>query len=186
MRQTYEHYRDDWNERRKRLLLLGALRRPHYQRAFEPGCAFGNLSALLAPRCGQLIATDHDGLAVARARELLAHLDNVYVCTMRVPRQWPGGRFDLIVLGELLNYLPREEVRCVADQALRALEPNGEIVACHWRHRTPETGLGGDEVHAELHAALPLQHCLRHQEADFILETWSLERSTAKAGTCAA
>ena len=141
--------------------------------AFEPGCAFGNLAGALAPRCDHVVAADRDALAVARARDLLAPLDNVHLSTMRVPHEWPQGRFDLIVLGELLYYLSRAEIRQVARRALQSLEPNGEVVACHWRYAVPETGISGDEVHAELHGALPLQFALRHQEPDFILESWS-------------
>jgi len=173
MRQTYEYYRDAWHERRKRQLLLSALRRPHYQRAFEPGCAFGHLTSALAQRCENVVATDHDELAVAQAQLDLERQANVYLSTMHVPAEWPQGRFDLIVLGEFLYFLPRDEIRAVAQRALQSLQPNGELVACHWRSPMPETGLGGDEVHAELHAALPLQFALRHQEADFILESWS-------------
>jgi len=179
MRPTYEHYRDAWHERRKRQLLLSALRRPHYQRAFEPDCAFGHLTGALAQRCEHVVATDRDEQAVAQARLDLLQMSNVHLSTMRVPEQWPHGRFDLIVLGEFLYYLPRDEIRAVARRALQSLQPNGELVACHWRNPLPETGMGGDEVHAELHAALPLQFALRHQEPDFILESWSRNESAS-------
>ena len=180
MRPTHDFYRDDWCERRKRQLLLSALRRPRYQRAFEAGCAYGNLTVLLAPRCEQLVAADHDELALARAREALTACDNVYLSTMQVPAEWPLGRFGLIVLGEFLYYLPPEQIRQVARSALQSLEPGGEIVACHRRQPVPETGISGDEVHAQLHAALPLAFGLRHQEADFILESWLRENAFAR------
>lgn len=179
MRLSYEQCRDDWFERRKRLLLLSALRRPRYQRVFEVGCAYGILTAALAPRCEQLIATDHDRHALVHARAMLAAQSNVCLSTMRVPDEWPQGRFGLIVLGEFLYYLPRTEIRRVARRALLSLDAGGEIVACHWRHAVPETGISGDEVHAELHAALPLDFGLRHQEAEFILESWSSESEFA-------
>lgn len=181
MHLTYEYYRDDWNERRKRSLLLGALRRPRYRRAFEPGCGFGNLTNALAQRCDALLASDHDALGVARARELLAPHHNVQLCTMHVPQEWPQGRFDLIVLGELLYRLSRAEIRQVAQCALQSLDVHGEVVACHWRHAAPATGISGDELHAELHGALPLQLALRHQEPDFILETWSRDDAATLA-----
>jgi SAM-dependent methyltransferase len=173
MRMTFEHYRDDWFERRKRLLLMGALRRPHYQRAFEPGCGFGNLTADLAQRCDNIAATDFDQATIARAWRFLAHRHNVHLSTMYVPRRWPSGRFDLIVLGDFLYYLPLEDIRRVAVLALQSLLPRGEIIACHWRHAVTETGVSGDEVHAELSKVLPLQFGLRHQEPDFILESWA-------------
>ena len=173
MRQTYEYYRDAWHERRKRQLLLSALRRPRYQRVFEPDCGFGHLTRALAQRCENVVAADRDELAVAQAQLDLGQMPNVDLSTMRVPEEWPQGYFDLIVLGEFLYYLTRDQIRAVARCALQSLEPNGELIACHWRQPMPESQIGGDEVHAELHAALPLQFALRHQEADFILESWS-------------
>jgi len=185
MHRTYEYCRDDWTERRKRLLLLSALRRPHYRRAFEAGCAFGHLTQSLAQRCDEVIAADADEAALAQARALLAPQVNVYLSTMHVPQVWPLGHFDLIVLGEFIYHLSRAQIRQLALRAQQSLDPNGEIVACHSRLTIPGTGLSGDEAHAELHTALPLQYALRHQEADFILETWSRESPVALS-VCAA
>jgi len=92
---------------------------------------------------------------------------------MHVPQRWPSAQFDLIVLGDFLYYLPLADIRRVAALALHSLAARGEIIACHWRHAVQETGVGGDEVHFELSKVLPLQRALRHQEPDFILESWS-------------
>ena len=49
---------------------LAALPRARYRRALEPGCSIGVLTALLATRCDEIVATDvvDDALAGARAR----------------------------------------------------------------------------------------------------------------------
>src|SRR5581483_3911309 len=118
---------------------------------------------------------------VARAREIMGLRRNVYISTMRVPQEWPPGHFDLVVLGEFLYYLPPPEIRRVAEHAAASLLEGGELVACHSRRAVADTGLSGDDVHTELHAALPLKHVFRHQESDFVLETWWQERCALAA-----
>jgi len=89
--------RERWYERRKRALTLAMLPDERYVRAFEPGCANGELTAALAPRCGALLAADLSEEAVALARRRVAHLSHVHVERRAVPDDWPdeptdGGR----------------------------------------------------------------------------------------------
>ena len=65
-------FRNRWYERRKRLLTMALLPRERYRRAFEPGCANGELSAQLAARCDSLLATDLNETAVRLASERVA------------------------------------------------------------------------------------------------------------------
>lgn len=67
-------------ERRKYALTLAALPRAHYRRAFEPGCANGALSELLAERCDELFCCDLVEATVERARQRLrpfAHVRSI-------------------------------------------------------------------------------------------------------------
>lgn len=57
-------FRTRWYERRKRELVMASLPRQCYQRVFEPACANGELSALLAERCAELLCQDLDPTAV--------------------------------------------------------------------------------------------------------------------------
>jgi hypothetical protein len=47
---------------------MASLPRQCYQRVFEPACANGELSALLAERCADLLCQDLDATAVAWPR----------------------------------------------------------------------------------------------------------------------
>ena len=66
----YAQAADPWGlgtrfyELRKRALLLAALPRAAFRRAFEPGCAIGLLTEELARRCGQVVAWDVADAAV--------------------------------------------------------------------------------------------------------------------------
>ena len=65
-------FRTRWYERRKRELVLASLPQQCYRRIFEPACANGELSILLAERCATLLCQDIDATAVSLARERLA------------------------------------------------------------------------------------------------------------------
>lgn len=172
--------RSRWYEQRKRDLTLAALPRPHYRRGLEAGCANGELALRLAERCDRLLCCDTSSLAVHEARQRLQHLDQAEVRQARLPRQWPDGSFDLIVISELGYYLDLQDLQRLIAQARNSLATDGTLLACHWRHPITECPLDGDRVHRQLAAQLQLPSLLRHVEADFVLEVWGT-RATSVA-----
>jgi len=168
-------YQRRWYERRKRALTLAVLPHERYARAFEPGCSIGELSGELAARCDDLWVSDGSEAAVRVAARRLAPLAHVRVERRLVPAEWPEGRFDLLVLGEFGYYLDARELLRLRGRAVESLTPGGVLVACHWRHRIAEAPLTGDEVHAVLGGGAGLHRLARHEEEDFLLETWSLD-----------
>lgn len=170
-------YRTRWYERRKRAMTLACLPRERYARAFEPACANGALSADLAARCDRLLATDGSTTALAHARRHLAALPHVELARATMPRDWPDGRFDLIVLSELGYYLDDDALDAVIERAALGLERGGTLLASHWRHAEGDYLRLGDEVHRRMDATLrerfALTRLLRHEEADFLVEVWS-------------
>ncbi|MDG9884191.1 class I SAM-dependent methyltransferase [Pseudomonas sp. GD04058] len=170
-------FRTRWYEKRKRELIMASLPRQFYERIFEPACANGELSAALAERCTELVCHDLDSTAVALARQRLGGLRNVQVGQGRLPGDWPGGSFDLIVLGEIGYYLDPEQWLQVIEQAAASLGEDGGLLACHWLHPIDGCPQNGRQVHALLEERLPLYRVLRHEEADFLLEYWSCQPS---------
>src|SRR5271154_965924 len=81
----YREEPDPWNsraspyERGKYKVTIDSLSRTRYGSAFEPACSVGELSAMLASRCGSLLATDVSPTAVERASQRVAALKNVRV-----------------------------------------------------------------------------------------------------------
>lgn len=179
-------FRTRWYERRKRDLVLASLPRQCYQRIFEPACANGELSALLAERCAALLCQDLDPSAVALARARLADAPHARVEQGHLPGDWPGGSFDLVVLSEVGYYLDPGQWRQVIDQAVACLGHDGGLLACHWLHPIAGCPQDGREVHALLARHLPLYRVLRHEEADFVLEYWACQPSVVDLDeTCA-
>lgn len=170
-------FRTRWYERRKRELIMASLPRQFHERVFEPACANGELSAALAERCAELLCHDLDPTAVTLARQRLASLPHVRVEQGRLPGDWPGGRFDLIVLSEIGYYLDPGQWLQVIEQSVASLTEDGGLLACHWLHPIDGCPQQGREVHALLEQRLPLYRVVRHEEADFLLEYWSCQPS---------
>lgn len=166
-------FRQRWYERRKRALTLALLTRARYASVFEPGCANGELSAELAPRCDYLLCCDTAAAAVALAKHRLLGFAHGHVTQLRLPEQWPTGAFDLIVLSELCYYLDVNDLHRLIDHALGALTDNGQLLACHWRPAIQGCPQTGAEVHAVLQQRLALPRVASHHEDDFVLDLWS-------------
>lgn len=174
-------FRTRWYEARKRELTLACLPARRYRRAFEPGCANGELAAALAGRCDQVVASDGIEAAVQLARQRVAHLPHVEVAQGWVPHDWPDGRFDLIVLSEFGFYLSEDDLGGLADRVLASLDDGGTVLACHWRHAVDGYAATGDTVHAALAARLALPRLVRHAEPDLLLDVWCRDgRSVAE------
>jgi len=166
-------FRQRWYERRKRALTLALLTRPRYASVFEPGCANGELSFELAPRCDRLLCCDTASAAVALARSRLLGFAHAQVQQSRLPEQWPTGEFELIVLSELCYYLDADDLRHLIDRALNGLTANGQVLACHWRPAIEGCPQTAEQVHALLHERLAMPLGATHHEPDFLRDLLS-------------
>jgi SAM-dependent methyltransferase len=165
-------FEERWYERRKYAISLAMLPRERYRAAFEPGCSVGVFTRMLAPRCGSLLACDLAAAAVKATAVRTAGLSQVRVEQRDIAGQWPSGRFDLIVLSEVLYYFGDHDLEQVLKQAAGSLEPDGTLLAVHWRHPVAEYPRSGDDVHAALAAAPGLAPLAVHSEADFLAEVY--------------
>ncbi|HAL69136.1 MAG TPA: SAM-dependent methyltransferase [Pseudomonas sp.] len=170
-------FRTRWYEKRKRELVMASLPRQCYERVFEPACANGELSVLLAERCAELVCQDLDPKAVGLATDRLADVRHAQVERARLPADWPGGRFDLIVLSEVGYYLDPTDWLQVIEQSVASLSYDGGLLACHWKHPIAGCPQDGREVHRMLSKHLPLYPVFCHDEADFIMAYWSNQPS---------
>jgi SAM-dependent methyltransferase len=160
-------------EREKYASTVAALDKPRYGSALEIGCSIGVLTALLATRCNAVLAVDASPTAIAAARG--ADIANATFQVATLPRDFPAGQFDLIVLSEVMYYFVAADLVRVAGQCTAALRPGGEIVLCHWLGETdyPLTGHAASELFAqEMAAILPARALLRD-------DVYRLERFSA-------
>lgn len=167
-------YRTRWYEQRKRELLLAVLPWPGFGRGWEIGCANGELTHALAGRCKALLGTDLHPRAVAAARARCSALAHVEVRQMEHPREWPDGRFDLVVVGEVGYYLDAPSLARFVARLEESLAPGAVVVGCHWQHDFQGRCSSTAAVHACLAAVPGLARLARYSDADVLLECWSL------------
>jgi predicted TPR repeat methyltransferase len=161
-----------WSDQRKYAVVTASLRRPRYRRAYEPGCAVGVLTRMLAARCDELVAVDCVDEAVAQARAAVAGHPHVRVDKARLPQQLPDGTFDLIVVGDLLYYLSAADLEALLTGLTDRLEPGGDLVAAHFRDRDA-SGYDGFNVHAELARRTGLETRVHHEDEWFVVDVLS-------------
>jgi 2-polyprenyl-3-methyl-5-hydroxy-6-metoxy-1,4-benzoquinol methylase len=100
--------------------------------AFEIGCSIGVLTRHLAERCATLLAVDVAEAALAETRRRCADQANVTIARMQVPREWPAGRFDVILFSEVLYYLCPDDLMHTAAQARTSIAPGGHALLVHY------------------------------------------------------
>jgi SAM-dependent methyltransferase len=161
-----------WYERRKYAISLAILPAERYAAAFEPACSIGVFTEQLAARCDSLLACDGALAAVQAAATRTRQLPHVRVQHSVLPRDWPSGTFDLIVLSEVLYYFGDSDLTCILNSATAALRPGGTLLAVHWRHAVAEHPRSGDDVHGVLAQCSGLARLVSHREPDFLAEVY--------------
>ncbi|MCE5289219.1 MAG: nodulation S family protein [Nocardiaceae bacterium] len=155
-----------WYERRKYALTLASLPRERHRRALEPGCSIGVLTAMLATRCDEVVATDvvESVLQTTRRR---ATAGNVTCRVWGLGAPWADlGDFDLVVLSEVGYYLDRAALRKALNDIASHLDDGGTLLSVHWQHRVADYPLTGSEVHEEVLATAGLAVVGRYRDSD--------------------
>jgi SAM-dependent methyltransferase len=158
-------------EREKYAATLASLPRETYRSALEIGCSIGVFTHALAPRCAELVAIDVAESALDAARRRCADQPHVRFAKAAVPGAWPEGRFDLILISEVIYFLDRGDIGALARRIEGALVPGGDLVLVHWLGET-DYPLSGDAATealiAETSGFLDLLHGAR--EAQYRLD----------------
>ena len=161
---------NSWYERRKRRLLVATLPRDRYRSILELGCSTGVTTRALAKRADVLLAIDGSFSAVSAARDRTRFLSNTRVERMRLPLQWPEGHYDLVVVSELGYYLDSVDWQALCTCMLASLEPDGEVLACHWNGMAPDFLQSGERAHQLLAEAVGHAADIRHHDDEFVIE----------------
>lgn len=126
------------------IAVLGSRR---FAAGLEVGCSIGVLTHRLAMLCDRLTGIDIVEAPLAAARTRCAEQPWVDFRRMAVPADWPEGRFDLIVLSEVLYFLaPADLDRCAARVAA-TLRPQGTILLVNWLGCADDPSTGDEAAH---------------------------------------
>jgi len=174
-----------WHDQRKYAVTMASLPRERYRRGYEPGCSVGLLTAMLAPRCDDLLAVDCVDSAVEQTRAAVREFPQVRVAAAMLPADLPDETFDLIVIGDLLYYLSAADLDALLDGLVERLEPDGDLVAVHFRDRAHGGNYDGFNVHAALAARDGLDRIVRHEDEWFLLDVLRKRGDQAHTGPAA-
>ncbi len=175
----YQNSEDPWNfrnsayERERYAAIVASIGDRQYPSAFEPGCAIGELTAMLAPLCQSLEAIDFSASAVETTRHRCRGYPQVRVHQGALPENLPTGPCDLIVFSEVGYYFTPDDLESLVIQLWTILEPGGLLVGCHWLGYSEDHRLHGQEVHDIMHRVLGAPVDLKRPEQGYTLERWS-------------
>jgi cyclopropane fatty-acyl-phospholipid synthase-like methyltransferase len=121
---------------------IEALGPARFHNALELGCSIGVLTRMLATRSEALLGVDFVDYALREAAKRCADQPWVRFERRRVPAAWPKGRYDLIVLSEMLYFLVPEDIERLADRVRRSLRPHATVLLVNWLGQAgdPHTG----------------------------------------------
>lgn len=177
-RDLYHGDEDPWGfetseyEHDKYAHTLASLGDRRFDRALEVGCSIGVFTAMLAPRCDELIGVDVSERALERAGGRLAGASGVSLELRDVAVDMPPpGSFDLVVCSEVLYYFGRDLLADMLGALGAALRPGGSLLAVHWRPRTETYPLQGDEVHELLASSMTgLEHAVSETQESYRID----------------
>ena len=125
---------------------LAALPRERYANGVEIGCSIGVLTAWLATRCDRLLGLEVAQAALDAATKRVP--PNVDLALSTLPETLPPGRFDLIMLSEVLYYFDGDGdgdgVRDMAATVTRIARDDASIMLVRWLGPTPRYPLDGE------------------------------------------
>jgi cyclopropane fatty-acyl-phospholipid synthase-like methyltransferase len=152
---------DPWNftasayEHEKYAATLAMLGQRQFARGLEVGCSIGVLTKLLAGQCEQLLAVDIVEKAVAQAKARCAGVPHVTFECAQVPQNWPVGKFDLIVLSEILYFLHPTDIARMAALANASLVEGGVILLVNYTEDIDEPCSGREAAEIFGRSVLP-------------------------------
>jgi hypothetical protein len=167
--------RDSWYERRKESVVLALLARERYDHAWDAASGTGDLALALSRRCERLTASDASPRAVALTGDLLSHASASVVVNRLPGVPALAEPPDLVVLSEVLYYLPDADRLGALEAAGAAARPSAELVVVHWRHHPDDAFLSGAAATEEAHRLLcerSWERMVWHDDCHFVAASW--------------
>lgn len=169
---------DSWYEQRKVAIVLASLVDRRYRHIWDTACGTGHLAAMMANRCDGLLASDASAEACRISTERLAALPNVRVALHALPSAPEAAdRFDLVVLSEVVYYLPSPALQAIAPllEQVTVSDRTAEVVVVNWRHFPADAYCSGVDAVARLDYSLHERgwhSVVRHRDEEFVLHSW--------------
>lgn len=170
---------ESWYEQRKIAVAMSSLAAPQYREVWDVGCGTGHLAVALSGRCERLLAGDAAPEACRLTEDRLAGISHAEVELHELPAAPAGsvGRFDLVMLSEVLYYLPPDDIDATGAMVaeVTAKDRTAEVMVVNWRHFPSDAHLSGVEAVDRLGPLLRelgWQSSVVHHDQDFVLHSW--------------
>jgi SAM-dependent methyltransferase len=154
--------------------LVALLPHKQFKHALDLGCGLGLLSQRLVPYADQVLGMDIAPTAIELARQRAKGLDNVafeHGDVMNLPETL-NGRFDLVVVADLLYYLsPLDEsvLRSVVNRIAELLAPGGVcLLANHFFFAADPDSKVSRSIHRAFAACPRFAVTSEHRKAFFL------------------
>lgn len=170
----YRKNPDPWDfrtsayERDKYATTVRALPRRSYRHLLELGSSIGELTALLTPCAERVTGVETSAAAIAHARTRCAALAHVDFVQAHLPAGPWGGRYDAVVMSEVLYYLDVEGIQMLVDR-LNACAAQADLVLVHWTGPT-DYPLSGDAAANAFLALMPSDRWMHTRTPRFRLD----------------
>ncbi len=124
------------------------LERATYRNGLDIGCGEGHLAAELvtAGRIAAMTGLDRDPSIVARAERRYGSDERLRFSVGSLPDDLPKGRFDCVVVSEVLYFLDEADIAATASGLADRLLPGADILVVSYLGPT-DTPLSGREAH---------------------------------------
>lgn len=125
--------------RRTAEMLDAARGNVRFKKALEIGCAEGWCTALVAPRCEELLAVDFSAVALERARARLKGREHVHFAQWDLYRDALPGGYDLVlVMGVLEDCYRQRDLQRARAKIVELLAPGGYLLVSSTRREVLE------------------------------------------------
>ncbi|NDW05328.1 bifunctional PIG-L family deacetylase/class I SAM-dependent methyltransferase [Jiella pacifica] len=132
----------------KRADNIDQLARSHYREGLDIGCGEGHLAAELiaAGKVDAMAGLDRDPSIVARAERRYGDDARLHFRAGALPEDLPEGRFDCVIVSEILYFLDEAAIAALALRLADRLAPGADILIVSYLGPT-DTPLSGREAH---------------------------------------
>lgn len=137
-------------ERRKRDDLSHVVGPGRHGRVLEVAAGNGSNTPMLSCRALRLTVTEGTSSGVHLIRRVVQDEARIDVHQLDLAEHLPGRRYDMVVVSEVLYYLPDRTFSSFAGEVSRTLRPGGSLILAHNKRYYPDAHRDGSKVHCQL------------------------------------
>lgn len=134
-------------EQMKRRNLRHMVGTGRHGRVLEVAAGNGSNTSMLASRALRLTATEGTASGAELTARAVSGVPRTTVLQLDLAMPFPGPRYDLIVISEVLYYLDARTLSVLANNVANTLQPGGALVLAHHTAFFDDAQRSGADIH---------------------------------------